>query len=803
MSALFQDLRLALRQLRRNPAYALATVLTLALGVGVNALAFRLVHGALLAPLPFADSDRLTVVWEDASHWGFPDNTPAVANYLDWKREAKSFSGMAALSARTFGLTGQGEPQLVEGIAVSADFFDVMGVRPLSGRGFVAGEDEPGAARVAVLSEGLWRRLGADASQVGRTLTLDGLPVTVVGVVPQLRLPMDADLVTPLAWTPRERESRGNHYLTVFGRLRPETDLASANAELRTIAQRLEQAYPDSNAHLGAYAVPIRQQLTGEVRPALLALFGATLLVLLIAAVNVANLSLARSADRQGPMGVRLALGAGRFDLLRLLLCEGLAIGLLAGVLGVGLTLALSAAAAVLLPDNLAGFAAGSLGFVPLGVTLAVSVIAGLGVGLLSGGSLLGGAGYARLVPGARGVTAARSRLRGLLVTAEVALALCLLVGGALMLRSLDALQKVPLGFDPEGVLTLRTALSEERTTAAQRQQFFERVLEGARALPGVTAAGYTSHLPLTWPGDNIFILAEGEAKPRPGEERTTSARLVTAGYVTAMGMPVRGRDFDRRDAQGAENVAIVNEALVRRHFPSGDALGRRLTMGDGSGTDAPWLTIVGIVPNAGQSRLDIAPKPEIFVCSPQDPEAYFVPTDLAVKTDGDPAALAASLRRIVREVDPEQPVTRIATLRQVVATSLLPRRAQTVLFAASGLLALSLAIVGVYGVLAYSVSQRRREMAVRLAVGAQPMDVTRLVVKDGLRLVGAGLVIGGIGALALGRLVEGLLFGVHAGDPVALGSAAALLFASGLAASFFPARRAAGIDPLTALRED
>jgi predicted permease len=802
---LLKEARWAARQLRATPGFTAAVVLTLALGIGANAAIFSIVYAALLAPLPFPDADRLHVVWEEASHYGFPENTPAAANFFDWRRDSHSFQDMAAASSESYSLTGAGEPEQIEGSAVTGNFFELLRVAPRIGRCFRAGEDDAGAPRVVLLSEPLWlRRFGGDATVVGRTVLLNGVPHTVVGVVPALRLPVPSELWTALAWSAEVRANRDNHYLTVIGRLAPGTDTAKANAELTTIAARLEQAYPQTNARLGAFAVPLRRQLTGDVRPALLALLGAVAVVLLIACANVAHLVMARSAARSQGIAVRLALGAARGDVVRLLLVESLVIAVMSGALGLVVAAWVVQAGGRLLPESIPQLSPAALAVPVAGFTLLVSLAAALAFGAFPALAATRAGLTAGLQQRQRGVAPGRSAFRAALVVGEVGLCLCLLFAAGLMLGSFARLLRVPLGFDGAPVLTLRTSLPEHRyRDQAARQRFYARVLEGVRALPGVQAAGFTSNLPLVFQGDNNSIVVEGQAPPEPGYEHIVSTRVVTPGFFHALGIPlVAGRDFDERDADGSEGVVIVNRAAARRYFPTGEALGRRLHRGTAA-DERRWLKVVGVLGDVRQWGVDVEPRPEIYLPTMQFPGFYFVPKDLALRAASDPVALAPAVREVIRGVDPEQPIARVATLRQIASATLTPRRLQVALFAGFGILALCLAVVGVYGVLAYGVAQRGRELAVRIALGARPRDVTALVVGEGMRMVGVGLVLGIAAALATARALSSLLFGLSAADPPTLVGAGGLLAAVALAACWLPARRATRVDPAMALRSE
>jgi len=807
MDAIFQDLRQAARGLAKARGFTLLAVATLAVAIGANTAMFSVFYAVLLKPLPYAHPDALFLLWEDSAVTGSPKDTPAVANYLDWRAESRSFGDMAALATDSFNLTGSGEPEQLSGATVTANLLSVLGSRPELGRGFQPGEDEAGAERVVLLSHGLWqRRFGADPGVVGRSVTLDGKPHAVVGVMPSaFGFPTtETELWTPFAFDADGRQNRADHYLLVVGRLAAAASPATAQAEMRAIAARLAAAYPDTNTRLGCTIEPLREFYAGDVRPALLALMAAVGFVLLVACTNVASLLLARSARRARELRLRAALGARPGRLMRLVIGESLLLAGGAALLGLVLAaLAIEAIAASLPRDLVEGGRVAVDGPVvafAVGLALATSLLFGLvPAWQASGVSLAPG-----LREGGAGSIGGGGRARALLVVGEVALSLCLLIGAGLMLRSLVAASRTPVGFDARGALLVRTPLGGERyRTYEARHRFYAEVLAGVRSLPGVVAAGYTSHVPLTWGGDQNSILIEGRPVPPPAERSIVPVRVVSADYFRAVGTAVRsGRDFDEHDHADAERVAVVNASFARRFWPGRDAVGQRVQRGNVATPDG-WLRVVGVVEDTPQVAVERAAKPEVYLPQSQWRGGYFLPRDLVVRTPGDPLALAASVRAVVRTVDPDQPVSKAEPLASVLSAALAARRLQSSLFTGFAAVALLLAAVGLFGVLSQSVAQREREFGVRVALGARARDVLGLVVGSAARLVALGSALGILGYLGLARFVSHLLYGVGASDPGTIASVTALLGLVAVLAAALPAWRASRVDPATVLRRD
>jgi putative ABC transport system permease protein len=805
MTTLLQDVRFGARMLRKRPGFTAVAVLTLALGIGANTAIFSLVNAVLLRPLPFPEAERLVMLWEDASRIGFPQNTPAPANFLDWKTQTQSFEGVAALMWRSLNLTGYGEPQKLNGNAVTADLFPLLGVRPALGRGFTAQEERPGSDRVVILSHGLWRdTFGGERSVVGRDLLLGGEKYTVVGVMPEGFHLLDPNvrMWVPLALSPEDWANRGGHYLTVVGRLKPGVPVGQADADLKAVMARISRDNPEEAGELGAYVLPLREQVSGKARGPLLMLVVAVAFVLLIACANVAGLLLARSSARRREIAVRVALGAGRWRVVRQLLTESALLSAAGGAAGLLLALWSFAFLRQLVPPSLAASAPLAVDARALLFTLAVSLLTATLFGLAPAlAASKAGPADALKQGGGRGAVGGRG-LRGAFVVAEVALALVLLVGAALLIQSLYKLRGEYALAAPEQVLTLRTVLPDNRYREhAQREAFYDAVLGRVRALPGVVSAGYTTAVPLAWKGGTSDFTVEGRA-PEPGLGNDAITRQVTAGYLEALGLPLKaGRLLAESDAPRGQPVAVVNESMARAYFPDGDALGKRFKVG-GPNSERPWLTVVGVVGDIRQMGIEARPKPEMYLPYRQvNYQQWFAPAHLVVRTSVEPTSLVAAVRREVHAVDPEQPVSNVQTMEEILGEEAAQRRTGMTLLAAFAGVALLLAALGIYGVLSFFVAQHTQEIGVRLALGARPRSILALVLGKGMRLALAGLGLGLAGALMLTRLIEGQLFGVSASDPATYAGLALLLALVALLACYLPARKATKVDPMVALR--
>jgi putative ABC transport system permease protein len=866
MSAVIQDLRFAARGLARQPGLALAAVLTLALGIGGNAAIFSVVDAALLEPPPFRDPGRLVVAWASnpalAQSAGLADQLPvSYGDFYDWRRESRSLEGLAMVQPAAMALTGRGDPRQLDVVRVTGDFSALLGTPAALGRGLVAADDAPGKPAAVLLSDAGWRRwFGADPRVVGRKAVLDGDPVIVAGVMPpRFTFPRGSDMpafygfaAEPDAWLPlalsaEQRQDRATRIGVAIGRLRPGVGIAAAEAELAAICRRLERLHPRVKGWT-ARLVPLTEQMVGDLRPGLLMLWAAVGCVLLIACANVANLLLVRAAGRRREIAVRTALGAGRGRLLAHLLLESGLLSLAGGVLGTALAaggLRLFAA----FPRLFSG-GADLLGAAGAGGATGASAPAGLsGVGDLAGlaglaGAARGGivgldarvlaftaalciaaslaAGLAPMLQTARpdlaqllrggdragtGTVGSR-RTRNGLVVAEVALAMMLLIGAGLLLRSLVRLLGVDPGFRAAGVLSFEIDRPEDPARQAPRLALvFERLADRLRALPGAAAVGGISQLPLAGVEAKAGVYIEGRPVPeKPEDVLFADSQEVVPGYFETMGIPLRcGRLLDAGDTAGKPLVAVVDEVMAHTFWPGGDALGKRFRRATNArrrdDPSNPWYTVVGIVGTVRRA-LGSEPGPTMYRTASQLLPALAQPTMVfVVRTRAAPVAMAAAVRTAVREVDPGQPITKLRTMEQVVADSVTRRRFSLMLLGLFAVLALVLSAVGIYGVISYSVAQRTRELALRVALGARPAGVLGLVLREAGALAGAGVLLGIAGALALGRLISSLLYGVGAADPLTFATVAAGLVLVALAAAWPPGRRATEVDPIAALR--
>jgi putative ABC transport system permease protein len=817
MDTLIQDVRYSIRQLARSPGFTAVAVLTLALGLGANTAIFSVVHAVLLQPLPYPDAERLAMVWVSNPGEGIDKDVASFPLFADWRQQAKSFEQVVAYAARGFTLTGHGEPEQLRGAAVAAGFFPMLGVPAALGRVLLDEENLPGHEKVVVLGHGLWqRRFAGDPAVVGQTVALNGARYTVVGVMPRgFAFPEPAELWTPMAPVGQFEAlvaSRGSLWLSVTGRLKPGVSWAAAQAEMDTVAAAINQAYPDQS-HYGVKLQPLHEAVSGDVRPALFLMLGAVGLVLLIACANVANLLLARASSRRREIAIRAALGASRGRVVRQLLTESSLLGVAGGALGLLLASfgveAFVAANPRALPRLETVHVDGTILFFALTASLLTGLVFGLvpaiqtfreGVsdhlGEATRGSSEGGRGH---------------RLRSAFVVAETAVALMLLVGAGLVVRSFVRILNLDPGLDASQVMTLHLVLPETRYAEADRvHAFYDRVLTDLRALPGVRSAGGASSLLLDRLPNSGTMRVQGVPAPPPGTpEEPVTTDSVTTGFFETLHVPLeRGRLFEARDAHPAEelragpvpSVVVVNEALVRRFFPGQDPLGRRITFGNPANPKVNWSEIVGVVGDMRRSGLDKEPRAEAYAFEGQVPDNGLY---LALRADGDLFAVARAAQKAVWAIDPDQPIASMRPLEDMLRATVAARRLSTGLLAAFGALALLLAALGIYGVMAFSAASRTRELGIRLALGAQPRDVLRLILEDGARLSALGVGLGVLGALAASRAVSSLLFGISPSDPLTLALVVALLGSVSLLACYIPARRATRVDPVVALRQE
>ena len=803
-----QDARYALRSLVRHRGFSIVAAATLAIGIGANTAIFSVVDAVLLAPLPYADPARLMVVWET-----MPDNDKrgaAPANFLDWRRESRAFSGLAGYFATTRTLTTGDAPERVRTASVSGNLFSLLGAVPAIGRTFVPSEDASGAADLAVLGDGMWRsRFGADPSIVGRTIRLDDRSIVVVGVMrPDFRFPERVELwtigvrgVPALSGFPEDiTVQRDIHYFTVIGRLAPGVAENAAQREMSAIARRIGQRFPD-NAELGVNVEPLRQAVVGDTRAPLLMLLGAVGFVLLIACTNVANLVIARASARGREFAIRTAIGATRRRLLAQVLTESVMLSAVGGALGVALAAAGTRLLVAASPIELPSVAHVAIDPRALAFTALLALVTGLLFGMIPALHVSGVSVERALRDASAKSTGGQSkrRARSALAVAEIALSLALLIGAGLFVKSFARLLAVDPGFRPEHLLTMQLSLSPNAYGEKPRQAaFFDRLMERAASLPGVRSVGVVSNLPIGGGSMNRGVRIDGRPSPRANGP-TTEYQSVGGAYFATMGIPLRaGRLFGAEDAPTGAPVAVIDEALAQRYFPGENPIGRRLGFGSPSGD--VQRTIVGVVGDVRHFGLDQAAEPEVYVPVHQDPNRTMT---IAIRTISDPEALVPAMRAAVRNLDPAQPISSVATMDQRLADSVARPRFLMLLLAAFAVVALFLASLGVYAIMATNVESRRREIGVRLALGARPLDVLRQVMGEGGRLVAAGVLTGLAMALGATRLLSSLLFGVAPSDPMTFAAMTTLLVGIAMLATWLPARRAARVDPLVALRAE
>ncbi|MGE5244809.1 MAG: ADOP family duplicated permease [Betaproteobacteria bacterium] len=819
LADLAADVRYALRTLRKAPGFAAVALLTLALGIGANTALFSIVNAVLLNPLPYDHPDQLVMLHE--SKQNFPSGSISYPNFRDWRSNNHTFAGMAILRGTSFGLTGLGEPEQLNGVLVAADFFRILGLAPIAGRTFSAGEDEIGAAPTIVVTEGFWRRkLGGSTGVVGRMLTLDGKGFTILGVVPAIDdIPSEsvrtADVYMPVGqW--------GNPFLTHrtaglgfhgVGRLKPGVTIEQARADMDAVTRALTRAYPDEDKDIGATLVPFRDALVGNVRPVLLLLFGAVGFVLLIACVNVANLMLARALSRQRELAVRAALGASRSRIVRQLIAESVVLASAGGALGLLLAAWSTRAAVAALPAALPRVDRVHLDARVLLFTAAVSIGAGVVFGLIPAVRAARRDPQGALGEGGRGASGARHRLQAAFVAVEMAMALVLLVGAGLMVRTLQHLWAIDPGFRPAHVLTFQMSLppAVSREPAETIRARLRDVHHRLAATPGVRAVSLSwGSLPLAGDDEELFWM-EGQPKPSSPSDMNWALRyIVEPGYLDAMGLTLRrGRFFTEADRADTPPVVVVDDALARKYFGRADPVGKRVNI---DGRDTPAL-IVGVVGHVKQWALDGRDADQLQaqmyrpLAQMQDSAVPLIPSGFGVvmRDSGAVPDLFAAVRRTAAAISPDTIVYDAQTMNELMGESLAARRFSMTLFGTFAALALTLASVGLFGVVSYLVGQRTHEIGVRLALGAREDDVLRWVIGQGARMVLVGVAVGTLAALALTRVMahSSLLFGVTATDPLTFASVALLLSTVALAACYIPARRAARVDPLTALRAE
>jgi putative ABC transport system permease protein len=807
LETMWQDLRYGIRVLIKSPVFTTVAVLSLALGIGANTAIFSVVNGLLLRPLPYPDSKRIVDVWHTPPQESFPGMnrfSVSPANYLDWKDQSQTFEQMAAYGYAGFSLSASADPVAVTGAAVSSDFFSVLRSNVSQGRTFLPEEEQPGRDQVVVLSDGLWQQaFGSNPNLIGQTLTLNSRSFTVIGIMPAgFQYPPEVELWVPLAWNEAERQTRSIHDYQVIARLKQDVSLAQSQAEMNTISSRLEQQYPEDNKGWGAMVIPLQEDLIGDIRPALLVLFSAVAFVLLIACANVANLMLARGANRRKEIAIRIALGAGRGRIVRQLLSESVLLATTGGILGLllarwGSELLVQLSSGSLPNSSEIGIDKWALGFTLL-VSFGAGIIAGIAPAFQF--STTDTSETLKQGTGRTGGSSVKQRTRKALVICEVALSLILLIGAGLMIRSFWKLQQVDPGFNTSNTLTMSVGLSPIKySDAYQQAAFFDRVLEQVSALPGVVSVGATTTIPLVGSGSTQPFTIEGRPESAVSEQPMAQTRYISPDYFRAIGVPLRqGRFFSDGDREDGVPVVIISEAMARRFWPGQDPVGRRLTPSFHLKQGA--REIVGVVGDVKASGLDADAAATMYLPYKQAPRPYMT---FVARTASDPQNFIQPISKSIYTIDKEQAVRNVRTMEQVLADSVSGRRFNMTLLITFAALALVLATVGVYGVMNYSVTLRRRELGIRMALGAQAADVLRLILGQGLMLTLTGIGAGLVGAYGLTRLMANLLYGVTATDFLTFVSVSGVLMAVGLLASYLPARRAMKVDPMIALRHE
>ena len=812
MGMFVQDVKYGMRMLLKSPGVSIVATIALALGIGANTAIFSVVNAVLLRPLPFPNSEALMSLFEKDQTRGVVRGSYSYPNFFDLRDQNHVFEHVAAYHDSDFIMTGRGEPVRISGGVVTANLFSVLQTAPVLGRTFLPNEDKPApTGRVVVLSQRLFAsRFNSDPSVLNQQITLDGKQYTIVGVMPHgFEFPVQNE---PLdLWTTIADDAagdspvtgqRGAHFLRLIGRLKPGVTESQAQAEADTIAARLEQQYPDTNTHKGIRVESALKALVGDIRPALLILLGAVACVLLIACANVANLLLARAMTRHKEMAVRSALGASRLRIVRQLLTESVLLSLAGGVLGLALAVWWSDLLIALGKNDIPRAIQVGLDWRVLGFTLGVSILTGLVFGLVPALHLSKTQLTESLKEGrGAGAGARKNRIRGVLVVAELAIAVVLLVGAGLLIQSLWRLQHVNPGLQPENILTFNLSLPDVRYPSEKQVRFYRDLIARMRSLPGVQSASAVMPLPLS--GDRFGISFQIEGRPvAPKDEPSADMFIAETNYFRTMGIPIiKGRDFEDRDQHNSTPVVIITEQFARQYFPGEDPVGKRVHPGistwDGD-EGSTMREIIGIAGDIRNRALNTEPKPAYYMPQSQLPFTQLI---AVVKSTNDPRALTSSVTREVRAIDPELPVFSVKTMEEYISSSVAAPRFNTTLLSIFAAVALVLTIIGLYGVMSYSVAQRTNEIGIRMALGAQTRDVLGLIVKDGMKLVLLGLVLGISGALALTRLLSTLLFGVTTRDPVTFVAIAALLSFVAILACYIPAWRATRVDPLEALR--
>jgi putative ABC transport system permease protein len=804
MESLLGDIRYALRNLLRRPGFTLIAVVTLAAGIGANTAIFSAIHSLLLNPLPFPELDRVVAIWDKLPSKGVMHNEVTVANYLDWQSQTQSFEQLALYRWWNANLTGIDPPERIQGFLVTANYLDALGMKPIMGRNFFAEENQPGKDAVAIITHSLWqRRFGGDPNILNKTITINSVVRTIVGVMPEhFNFPKGGEVYAPLPMTSELMKSRGNHSYYVVGRLKPGASVEGSQAEIDNIMARLDQQFPETNKGWGATVFPIVADTVRLYDTALWVMMAAVGFVLLIACANVANLMLARATGRQREIALRTALGASRWRIVRQLLTESVIVALIGGALGMLIGFWGIDALRAANPGDAAKFAPGwyqlGINFPVLMFTLGLSVFSGIVFGLAPALQVSKPNLNDSLKEGSRQTSGNSHRLRSSLVVLEVALSLMLLVGAGLLGRSFLSLLKTDPGFNPDNVITMNLVLPVAKyKDEPQRAAFFQDLVQRVKANPGVESAALVSHLPLGGSNASDSYLVEGMPEPAPGQEYDGRYRVATPDYFRTMGISlVRGRSFTDQDKAGTTPVVVVNETLARKHWPGEGAIGKRIRF-YGPLERAPWLEIVGVIRDV-KHELNIPIEPEYYLPLAQDTWTGMV---LVARTSVDPASLAPALRQHVWAIDKDQPVFDVKTMQEVRSSSVALYSFSSVMLGIFAVVALLLASVGIYGVMAFAVTQRTQEIGIRMALGARTADVLKLVVKHGMKLALLGMLIGLGGSWAITRFLEKMLVGVEPTDLLTFSVVSGFLLLAAFVACYLPARRATKVDPLVALR--